>query len=257
MRSLRARSRFPSVRSRSSERTALSGRGFRGKVFCVVVVLVGLLVGGCGSGGGGFVARVGGRVVSSAALAHWFSVEAIISTDLNPQGPVPVGEVPDPPRYSACIAYMRASTASHEVSSGLQHRCRKRYEGVRRHMLTILITYAWLEAEAAVQGISVSEGEIRQQFKRYAKEIWPTEAAFHAYLKYTKQTLADEFLVSKMDLLSTKLQAKVIHGMGIKGATRFYHEFPRRWAARTSCSPGNVIPVCKQYRGPEPPEAAV
>jgi foldase protein PrsA len=249
------------------------GVGLVGGVIRCVCVVVGVFVvvgvvacGGTADGGGlsgGVIVRVGGRSVSRAALDHWVPIEAIISRVPDPQQPVARGLVPDPPAYTACVAFMRATpprlggAQAGSTVAQLKSACQKRYEDVRGHMLRILITYAWTNAEAALQGVSVSDSEMKQRFDRFKREQFPTEAMFQKFLRYTGESLADELWLTRFDLLSTKIEKKILLKGGIAGATKYYKEFPKRWAAKTSCSPGYIIPNCKQYKGPQPPEAAI
>jgi foldase protein PrsA len=206
-------------------------------------------------------AAVAGRTVSKTAVAHWLSVEAIISREPNPQQPVPKGEVPDPPRYTACVAYMQAttpqapSTPMKRTTAELKGECQKRYEAVRQRVIEILITYAWLSAEAAGQGITVSDSEVAQRFAAAKRERYPTEATFQRFLKYSGETLSDELFLQRFGLLVSKLDQKLI-SKGIPSATQFTRAFPRRWAAKTNCSPEYIVPDCRQYKGSLPPTAA-
>jgi hypothetical protein len=242
-------------------------RGFRrcGSAFCVsVLVLLGAA--GCGDSGGAsgdVVAAAGGRTVTRATLDHWVPIEAVISRELKPQRPVPRGEVPDPPQFAACIAYTRTTAGTSQpgqsdpTDAQLKRQCRERYESVRTHMLTILISFTWLNAEAAAQGINVSDSEVRKQFAQFEREEFGSDAAFRRYEKYTGERLQDELLVTKMDLISSKLEEKIISTKGVAGARAYYHDFPHRWAAKTSCSPGYVVSDCKQYKGSEAPHVSI
>lgn len=225
-----------------------------------------LVISGCGGGGGardGVAAEVNGKTVSTASLEHWIPIEAVISRESVPTHPVPPGEVPDPPRYTNCIAYERhvaATTPGESLvlsAKQLKAQCRERYKAVREHMLQILISFQWLEAEAATMGVEVSNDEVQQAWDRFKAEALGGDPGLKKYLKYTGATLQDELLVVKMDQLSLKLQKKVIAERGISGARKYYEAFPRRWAAKTSCSKGYVIPECKQYKGPKPPEPSI
>ena len=229
-----------------------------------VIAIVGMTA--CGNGGtvaSGAAVEVAGQTVSKATLEHWIPVEAIISREPIPKQPVPEGEVPDPPHYTACIAYLKATTPqpttgqAKPTTAQLKSQCQQHYEAVRRHMLEILISYAWTSAEATAQGITVSDHEVEQKFTQFKHEQYPTEAIFQKFLKYTGENLSDELLLVRFDMLSNRLEQKIIHQGGIAGATEFYREFPKRWAAKTSCNPGYVVPDCKQYKGSLPPEAQI
>jgi hypothetical protein len=221
---------------------------------------------GCGGGsakGKDVAAEVAGQEITAATLKHWIPIEAVISKESVPTHPTQAGEVPDPPRYTACIAYTRKAGSAGTQSPAkmstkqLEMQCRQRYESVRKHMLQILITFRWLAAEATAQGVEVSDQEVDAAFARFTTEYFKDAAGLRRFLKFTGATLQDERLIVKMDQLSSKLQRKVLQERGIAGAGRFFQEFPRRWTAKTECNSGYVIPECKQYKGPEHPEASI
>lgn len=228
-----------------------------------VIAILGMTA--CGSGGtpSGAIVEVAGQTVSKMTLDHWVPIEAVISREPVPQQPVPKGEVPDPPRYTACVAYLQATAPAaangpaKPTTAELKSQCRQRYEAVRRHMLNILITYAWVNAEATVRGIKVSDSEVEQRFARFKPGQFASEAVFQRFLKYTGESLADELLLERFDLLSSKLQQKIVLEHDAAGVAKFYQEFPRRWASKTDCSPGYIVSNCRQYKGPLPPEAQI
>jgi foldase protein PrsA len=210
------------------------------------------------------VVHVAGHSITKSTVDHWIPIEAIISREPIPRHPIPAGEVPDPPHFTACIAYLqksapRAANGAAPNSSGarLKNQCQKHFEAVRRHMIQILISYAWTSAEAASWGIKVSDAEVERKFAQFKHEQYPTEAIFQSFLKYTGENLSDELLLERFDILAGRLERKVIQRGGVAGATRFYREFPKIWAAKTNCSPGYVVPNCKQYKGPLSPEAQI
>jgi hypothetical protein len=225
-----------------------------------VAVLAGAGLAGCGGGSSdATIVSVAGQSISKATLDHWVPIEAILARELNPTSPPPRGEVPDPPLYSACAAYLRVSTPNGTAipTAQLKDKCAQRYARVRRHILSILITYDWLAAESAAQGVHVSDGEVKRELARFKRQTFPSEAAFQTYLKYTRERLADETLILKMDMVSTRLQKKFLAERGVSGLIKHRQEFPKQWAARTSCRSPYIVPDCKQYRGPLPPEATI
>jgi hypothetical protein len=230
-----------------------------------------LLASGCGGTGSGksaatkdrpadTIAEVSGGFVTKHELEHWLPVEAVLaSTDPVPTKAVPAGLIPDPPAFEACARYEGTYNlkASGETTPALKRRCAARYESIRRHMLTILVTFQWLSREAAHQGIRLTNAEVEREVARYEGEQFHSDAAFKAFLRYSGETLADELLVSRMDELGTRLQQKVVAERGVAGARKFFTEFPRRWKRVTSCRSGYVIPNCREYKGPAPPEPSV
>jgi hypothetical protein len=214
---------------------------------------------GCGGGASGdAVVQVGHNSISKATVEHWVKVEGVVSQKLIPRSPIPAGLVPDPPAYSACIHYLQQNspTPAKHGSAGLKRECRQRYQNTRRHVLAILITFQWLMGEGAKRGVSVSMGEARAALNRFKRENHLSNMAFQRYLDYTGQSLADVLLVVKIDALVTKLQQTIAAKLGAAGAAKFFNEFPKRWVGQTSCQAGYVMPDCKQYHGPLPPEVA-
>jgi hypothetical protein len=120
-----------------------------------------------------------------------------------------------------------------------------------------LISFLWMTAETRAHGVTATQGEVEREFERFRSEVYGTPAEFERYLKYTGETRADVLLISRINLLSTKLRNKLIKTEGIPGASRFYRELPVRWAAKTSCAGGYIVPDCKQYKGPRAPEVAI
>lgn len=225
-------------------------------------VLVAGMVGVVGCGGSGAVVTFRGQGISRASFDHWVRVEAIISQELWPSQPPPAGEVPDPPSYRACIGYQRALALAlgpkpwrgpKPSVAQLKQRCVARYTQVRDHMQQLLIGYLWTEAQAQAHGIKIPPATEKAHYQRYIQEVFQGPAGFRRYQHATGITDADELKMVRFDLQASALREKIIHEQGISGAKRFYHEYPRKLAAQTSCSAGYVIPECKQYKGPEPP----
>jgi hypothetical protein len=214
-----------------------------------------------GASGGGVVASVAGRAITKATLEHWIPIEAVISEVAFPHAPVPLGLVPDPPAYSACISYRRskAVAAGGAVPSivTVKRECEARYQQVRSHMLQILISFQWLDLAAGSEGVVVTSSEVRSMFERFRREQIGDQAALRAYLKYTKETLADELLVSRADLIGTRLLKKAERKYGVKGIRRHEEEFAHLWASKTSCTRGYVIPECREYHGTAAPEGSI
>jgi hypothetical protein len=205
----------------------------------------------------------GGASVRKGALAEVVAREAVLSHYTLPQEPVPSGVVPDPPSYTACIAYLRATppealnAQAMPTTAQLKERCRAYDKAIRRHTLQILVSYAWTRAEAHAHGIDVTDREVQRRWVQLEPERFPTEAIFTRYLRYTGSTVGDQLFHLRFNLLSERLGHKLLAEGGLPRAKKFYSEFARRWAAKTDCSPGYVIPECKQYKGPEAPEASI
>jgi foldase protein PrsA len=234
----------------------------------IIIAVVGLAACG-GSASGEAVVRVGGRSISKATLDHWIPIEAILTYDLSPRKPVPKGVVPVPPDYTACIAFLK-STPQKLVQSGpkptvvqLKSQCRQRYQMLKQTVLRFLITTEWLIDEGAEQGLKVTDKEIIQRYEQVKKIEFPKNAEFERHLALIGETVADQLFRSKVKLLVAKIEQKFVYKKGLtveqqqQALGRFVKEFPKKWAARTSCRAGYVVPGCEQYKGPEPPEIRI
>ncbi len=236
------------------------------RLLVVAVLAAGACLAASACGGAGKSADpaivVGSRSISGPEVAHWINVEAVISLGA-PKGPPANGLIPDPPNYTACIGYERGQLRSspHQTETrmstdALKNACRKRYEGLRRHVLAILATFLWLRGEGDRRGIHISQKELDDALARIKQEQFHSETAFKNYLRYSGESQADELFILESNLLVTRLEKYVAKHYGAAGAKAIFSDFPRRWKAQTSCAPAYVMFDCKQYRGPEPPEAS-
>jgi hypothetical protein len=206
---------------------------------------------------GATVAEVDGETISKATLEHWTHIEAIIANENLPQTPPQPGRVPDPPHYTACITYLKTIQApAKPTSTQLKTQCQEHYLAVRNHMLQILISYIWVKTEDNKLHIHTTPQEIQQTFNRFKHEQYPTETIYQNYLKATTATPTDELWIEQFDMLSGKLGHKLIK-QGQPATTKFYTQFPTHWKTKTNCNPQYIIPECKQYKGPKPPEPSI
>src|ERR1700722_15283398 len=63
----------------------------------------------CGGGTGGrdIIAHVGTREISKSSLEHLISIEAITDYEEFPNPTIPTSLVPEPPRYTGCVAHLQ------------------------------------------------------------------------------------------------------------------------------------------------------
>jgi len=90
------------------------------------------------------VVQVGDTSITKATFDDWMSAMA------------PEHFVPDPPRYTRCIARMKA-IAPESIEAGLKEECRQQYQALRQRVLALLISSHWAIDEAADRGLKVSE----------------------------------------------------------------------------------------------------
>jgi hypothetical protein len=228
-----------------------------GRAAALVVLAVAGLDGlpGCGGAGysGDVAVRIGQRKITAAAVAHWIPIEARLAYEVVPQRPVPRGVVPDPPDYTACVAYLRKPNPSGAGGASvsraqLRKACAERYTSIKQHVLDILIRYQWLLGEAADRGLRVSDAQARGLLQQ--QERTQGRGAFRRYVSYTGLTSSDVLLRVRYTILESEVFGG--GGAGVRGERqrlRTVAEFNSRWRAKTDCSPGYVIADCRQYGG--------
>lgn len=229
----------------------------------IAVAIVSLTA--CGSSSSDeVVARVGGNTITKADLNHWISIEAILTHEMIPAKRVQRGVIPDPPSYTACIAQLETTPAKivgpKQTTAQLKSQCRQKYETLRQKVLNFLISAQWKIGEGAELGVKITDAEAKQRLEQIKQALYPQKGVFQKYLTTTQQTIPDWLFRAKLQLLEIKLPQKLIP-KGLTGqqrqqaATKLLHESTKKWVARTSCRAGYVVPNCKQYTGPLPPEA--
>jgi foldase protein PrsA len=178
---------------------------------CVVAILGGV-VAACGGIPGNAVATVDGNAIEKASYDHWLNVAARSS------GGGPNAKVPQPPDFTECIAQKRKTTPKPAkgqpkvTDDQLKNQCKQEYEQLRNQVLQLLISFQWLEGEAADQGIKVTDQEVQKSFEQQKKQSFPKDADYQKFLKDSGQTEADILLQVKADLLASKIRDKVVKG---------------------------------------------
>ncbi|HTA06065.1 MAG TPA: peptidylprolyl isomerase [Solirubrobacteraceae bacterium] len=76
-------------------------------------------------------------------------------------------EVPEPPKYTACVTRLRTSQEfSGEGQALLRAECQRRYEALMTPALTNLIDQLWVAGEAAEMNIEINEAEVEHALAR-------------------------------------------------------------------------------------------
>ena len=238
----------------------------------LTVALVGLAACG-GSNSNEIVARVDGvGSISKATLDHWIPVEAVVLYEEEPKAAVPRGVIPDPPKYAACIAYLKTTrqkigeSGPRPTTVQLKGKCRQRYQQLKELTLNTLIGWDWTIGAGLALGMKVSDVEVKRRLEEVNKNLYPKKADFTNYLKLTGQTLADMLFRSRVQLYEGKLvqqrtvlEKRLPSGLSARQRQSAVAEFMaamppgKQWAAKTSCRKGYVVSACRQYRGSLPP----
>jgi len=110
----------------------------------LAVVVAGALLTGCDDDAGkSVVALVGQRPITKRALQGWMAVVA------------PEHAVPDPPRYSACVARQN-NVEFQSLPELARQECDQHFRAIKQQALSELISAAWLVEEARHDGLSIS-----------------------------------------------------------------------------------------------------
>lgn len=208
--------------------------------------------------------RVGRHAISERTVQHWMS--ALIGKGSNLREPGP--KVPVPPAYTACIADQRAHQRSMSASQPstqkqLKAHCAFEYRRFKLKALYLLISYQWVTGEAAELGVKVDRNELRRQLATFEQALAPNKAAFQRDLRFWRASMSNILLSLELSQLTTRIEAKLQAAaggtaqQGEAALARFGLAYKRKWQARTDCSSGYVVPICRQYRAPKTPSALV
>ncbi len=181
----------------------------------VLFALVGLSA--CGGIPGDAVVQVDGKPISKTTFHHWLGVAAV-STTGNQGSTKPV--LPEPPNYTACIARLAATAPkpakgqSAPTTAQLKQQCEQQYKALQQEVLGFLISSEWVLGEAESLGVKVSDAEVKKQFEKIKSEEFPKAAEFEKFLASSGQTVSDLLLRVKLNLLSMKIQQKIVKDKG-------------------------------------------
>jgi parvulin-like peptidyl-prolyl isomerase len=159
------------------------------------------------------VASIAGTAITKEAFKHWLGVATVSSASgtlaKNPTAP-------EPPGYTACIAHFKeiepAPTKGHPPLSleVLKKDCEEQYKGFLQQVMGFLISSQWVLAEAGSLGLKVSDKEVQKQFETIKSQQFPKAAEFEKFLTTSGQTVSDLLLRVKLNMLSTKIQMKIL-----------------------------------------------
>jgi Raf kinase inhibitor-like YbhB/YbcL family protein len=119
--------------------------------------------------------------------------------------------------------------------------------------LGFLITSEWVLGEASGRHMSVSEAEVKRRYAQLVHQSFPKAGSLRKYLAKSGETEADLLARIKVELLASRIAAKITTGKSSSQRTAvlaaFEKSFQRHWKSVTSCSAGYVMEDCRQYRG--------
>jgi len=178
----------------------------------VLFALVGLAA--CGGIPGDAVVNVGGNPITKAAFDHWMAVAASSSSVTSGEKPT----VPEPPSYTACVAHLAkiapkpAKGHKAPTTAELKKECETQYKSLQTEVLGFLISSQWVLSEASSLGVKISDAEVKKEFTKIKSAQFPKAAEFEKFLQTSGETVSDLLLRVKLNLLSSKIQKKVVAG---------------------------------------------
>jgi hypothetical protein len=205
------------------------------------------------------VAQVGTKSITKAMLGHWITLDGVLSSGLTPGRPVPRGLVPDPPAFTACVAYLAShanKSARKADATQFKSACAERARNLRPQALRLLVISEWLGDEANRRGIRVSDVEIQRATKGPYRQR-------HLLLMEAGASRADQRFFIGSELLGAKLRRTLPIYARLREQTRrgivetaqmsaevdaelqkFNDALTTRWAHLTRCASAYAIPEC-------------
>ncbi|HLB21395.1 MAG TPA: peptidyl-prolyl cis-trans isomerase [Solirubrobacteraceae bacterium] len=197
----------------------------------VLFALVGLSA--CGGIPGNAVVSVDGKSITKDTFNHWMSVAAASSATAPGTKPA----IPVPPKYTACIATAKAAAKPAKgqappTEAALKSQCAQQYKSLQQEVLGFLISSNWVIGEAKSLGVKISDKEVKKQFEKIKSQQFPKAAEFEKFLKTSGQSVSDLLLRVKLNLLSQKIQQKIVKQKSkVTQAqiAKYYKENPKRF----------------------------
>jgi hypothetical protein len=173
----------------------------------------------------------------------------------------------DPPEFERCVAAklrIGAHPHLHGDRARLRRRCARDYRVVAGHVMQFLIESEWIQAEAALQGIAVSDERVRRELEHQKRVTFESEREYRRFLRKSGMTEEMVLFRVRIDLVQERLTARVARQIEPtrdplvrarrrqRAITRYITEFRARWASLTACAPGYLVRECEAARsGPQ------
>ena len=201
------------------------------------VLVLALALGGCGGGSGaaGGTSAAGSAAVPSSPAASAASRGSSSSADA-------VASVAGVPISKSSYEHWLAVERAGGTTSNAGHRA-----------LSFLITSQWVIGEAAARKLSVSDAEVKQRLAQIEKQSFPKAGSFEKFLSKSDETEADLLARVKVELLESRIAAKVTAGKSGAQAksvlASFQKKFQEHWKRFTTCKSGYLMEDCSEYHG--------
>jgi len=179
------------------------------------VLFAGGVLNACGGVPGDAVVSVNGSPITKATFNHWMGVAAA-ATATSTGTPAAKPVIPEPPKYTACISHLEATTPKPAkgqpptTRAQFKVQCEQQYKSLQQEVLGFLISSEWVLGEASSLGVKVSDKEVHKRFQQIKETQFPKPAEFEKFLANSGQSISDLLLRVKLNLMSSKIQQKII-----------------------------------------------
>jgi hypothetical protein len=130
----------------------------------------------------------------------------------------------------------------------------KDYPRLAKRAIDERLDAIWIQGQAKEMGIGVRPREISRELAHLKKEAFENEAQYHRFLREAHFTNRDVRERVMLQILSEKIQVRVVAGLSeaeaIRAFRKFVKEYSVRWRGRTVCALDYVTERCSN--GPEP-----
>jgi hypothetical protein len=130
----------------------------------------------------------------------------------------------------------------------------KDYPRIANRALGERLDAIWIQGQAREMGIGVRPREISGELAHLKKEAFKNEAQYRRFLRQAHFTNLDVRERVKLQVLSEKIQVRIVFGLSEaeaqKAFNRFVKEYATRWQGRTVCAPGYVTIRCSNRPAP-------
>ena len=188
----------------------------------------------CGGVPGNAVLTVDGKPITKTTFNHWMGVAAVSSA----AGLGGSAVVPEPPNFTACIAHLQATSPkpakgqAPPTTAQFKQQCEQEYKTLQQEVLGFLVSSEWVLGEGASLGVNVADKEVKKRFEQIRSQQFPKAAEFQRFLANSGQTVSDLLLRVKLNLMSSKIQQKVVRSKATvthQQIEKYYKENPSRF----------------------------
>jgi foldase protein PrsA len=201
----------------------------------VLFAVVGLSA--CGGIPGDALVSVDGKPITKDTFKHWMKV-AGAATATSAEGAAAKPVIPEPPKYTACIAHLEATAPKPAkgqpapTQAQLKSQCETQYKALLQEVLGFLVSASWVEGEAAALGVKASDKEVKKRFNQIKEQQFPKPGDFEKFIANSGQTVSDLLLRVKGNLLAQKIQQKIVKAksnVSQAQVAKYYNEHKQRF----------------------------